>query len=312
MRQILTFLGVLLLLSSCGNRNNGKSSETQTADSIQSIATTGATALNDYAADSTLKADATTGATAVANAPTMNGIIVLMPQNLVTVTLPMSGTITQASLLTGDYVKKGSVIAKMANPEFINLQQTYLDSHAQAEFLEKEYLRQNALSKNEAASKKLAEQSKADYLSMKSRMDGAAAQLTLLGLNTSELLTKGISPYLEVKAPISGFISDMNLNVGKHIAAGEALCDIMDKSNPVLKLTAYEKELSKFKVGDKLLFHVNGMRDSVFHADIISVGQSIDMTNRSLYIYARIRERNDKFSPGMYVTAYMDRTDTAR
>ena len=87
------------------------------------------------------------------------------------------------SLLPGQYVSKNAVIATLENPEFITLQQTYLDSHAQTEYLQAEFERQKNLSAEQAASQKKYQQSKADYLSMKSRQDAAAAQLSLLGIS---------------------------------------------------------------------------------------------------------------------------------
>ena len=48
-------------------------------------------------------------------------------------------TVHATTLLPGDYVKKGSVVVSLENPDFITLQQTYLDAHAQTEYLEAEY-----------------------------------------------------------------------------------------------------------------------------------------------------------------------------
>ena len=76
----------------------------------------------------------------------------------------MGGTVHATTLLPGDYVKKGSVVVSLENPDFITLQQTYLDAHAQTEYLEAEYKRQQRLSEQEAASQKRFQQSKADYL----------------------------------------------------------------------------------------------------------------------------------------------------
>ena len=86
---------------------------------------------------------------------------------MATVSLTMGGVVKSTSLLPGESVGKGTVLATLENPEFITLQQTYLDSHAQAEYLEAEYRRQKALSAEQAASQKKFQQSKADYLSMR-------------------------------------------------------------------------------------------------------------------------------------------------
>ena len=65
--------------------------------------------------------------------------MVVPPQRQATVTLTMGGTVHATTLLPGDYVKKGSVVVSLENPDFITLQQTYLDAHAQTEYLEDVY-----------------------------------------------------------------------------------------------------------------------------------------------------------------------------
>ena len=72
--------------------------------------------------------DAVTSATAVANAPSFNGVIMLPPEKHATVTLMMDGTIQDIHLFPGEYVKKGEVIATLKNPDFNSLQQEYLDA----------------------------------------------------------------------------------------------------------------------------------------------------------------------------------------
>lgn len=247
--------------------------------------------------------NATSGATAAPNRTSFNGILVTTPQNHATVTLTMGGSIRSTSLLPGAYVKKGTVLVTLENPEFITLQQTYLDSHAQYEFLHSEFQRQQTLSREEASSQKRYQQSKAEYLSMRSRMDAAAAQLALLGVDTTSLLKNGIMPYLEIKAPISGYVADVKMNIGKHFSVGEPLCEIVNKSDMMLCLTAYEKDLVHLKIGDRVEFYVNGMDKQTFHGVVAMIGQQVNSENRSIEVYVRIAEQNAQFRPGMYATA---------
>lgn len=108
---------------------------------------------------------------------------------------------------------------------------------------------------------------------MKSRQDAAAAQLSLLGVQTEALLKNGIQPLLEVKAPISGYAANVAMNIGKYINPGEALCELIDKSSPMLCLTTYEKDLADIQVGSPVQFRVNGMGTQTFHGIVISIGQ---------------------------------------
>lgn len=251
--------------------------------------------------------DAASGATSVPNEPTFNGILVLPPQSRATVTLTMGGSIRSTTLLPGAYVKQGTVLATLENPEFIALQQSYLDSHAQYEFLRTEFLRQQTLAREEASSQKHFQQSKAEYLSMRSRMDAAAAQLALLGVDTTRLLTGGIIPYLDIKAPISGYAADVKMNIGRHFDVGEPLCEIVNKSDMMLRLTAYEKDLANLRAGDRVEFRVNGIEGETFHGVITMVGQQVNNENRSIDVYVRIEGQNPQFRPGMYVMARIAR-----
>lgn len=251
--------------------------------------------------------DGLTSATALPNHSSFNGIMVVPPQRQATVTLTMGGTVHATTLLPGDYVKKGSVVVSLENPDFITLQQTYLDAHAQTEYLEAEYKRQQRLSEQEAASRKRFQQSKADYLSMKSRQDAAAAQLAILGVSAGDLLEDGIQPYLEVKAPLSGYVAGLSINLGKYVNAGEPICDVIDKGETLLCLTAYEKDLADLSIGNQVQFRVNGMGKETFHAVLISIGQEVDETSRSLEMYARVKETNPRFRPGMYVSARVEK-----
>lgn len=328
MKKIVIPCSVLLLLSACSGAGNSAptapeaAAETTTATVVSSDSTdmtadttadsaiagapAGAAASSAYAASG--EVDAASGATSVPNETLFNGVLALPPQNRATVTLTLGGSIRSTTLLPGAYVRRGEVLATLENPEFITLQQTYLDSHAQNEYLHTEYVRQLTLSREEASSQKRFEQSKAEYLSMRSRMDAAAAQLALLGIDTAQLLRGGIVPYLEVKAPISGYVADVKMNVGRHFGVGEPLCEIVDKSRMMLRLTAYEKDLAHLNVGDGVEFRVNGFDNKTFRGTVTMIGQQVNSENRSIEVYVRIAAPDPQFRPGMYATARIRRS----
>ncbi len=286
----------LMALAACSMTNNAEKGQGDSQDitARPAITQVAENVPSEPSVDS-VEVDGISSATALPNHSSFNGIMVVPPQRQATVTLTMGGTVHATTLLPGDYVKKGSVVVSLENPDFITLQQTYLDAHAQTEYLEAEYKRQQRLSEQEAASQKRFQQSKADYLSMKSRQDAAAAQLAILGV------------YLEVKAPLSGYVAGLSINLGKYVNAGEPICDVIDKGETLLCLTAYEKDLADLSIGNQVQFRVNGMGKETFHAVLISIGQEVDETSRSLEMYARVKETNPRFRPGMYVSARVEK-----
>lgn len=287
----ITFPLLLLLLAACSSNKDTRPAEEPV------------TAVVEEADTDTVQVDALTSATSKPNQVSFNGTMVIPPQRMATVSLTMGGVVKSISLLPGEAVRQGTVLATLENPDFITLQQTYLDCHAQTEYMKAEYERQQALSAEQAASQKKFQQSKADYLSMKSRMEAAAAQLTLLGIEPEMLLQQGIRLYLPVKAPITGYVADINMNVGKYMHTGDRLCEIVDKSHTLLKLTTYEKDLADMHVGNPVQFRVNGMGKEVFKATLVTIGQKVDEDTRSVEVYARVDTVSSQFRPGMYVTA---------
>lgn len=294
--KLTYILAASLLIAACNNKKH--TTETDEATETPKIEVT------DTTSTATVQeVDGMSGATNVTKEPSFNGIFVVPSQRKATVTLTMGGIIRNTSLMVGQYVKKGTVIATLDNPEFIDLQQNFLDAAARLEYLQKEYIRQKNLAKEEAASQKQFQSTKADYLSGKTKYEGLKAQLSLLGINASRLKAGDIMTRLRITAPISGYVTNTNVNVGKYLNAGEPVCDIIDKSHLLLQLTAYEKDLSKLKVGSEMEFTVNGMPGKVFNAILYSIDQKVDTENRSIKVYAKLKESNSIFRPGMYVSA---------
>ena len=302
MKKIRLFIGIAGLMACTGE-------QPQTTGTAQSVPQATVAEVTPTAQIDTTAVDGTTAATATESVRTssFNGTLEIPPERLATVTLSMGGVVRTLSLLPGSYVAQGTLLATLENPEFIQLQQTYLESRAQLRFLEEEYKRQKALSQAEVASQKRLQQSEADWLTMKSRVEAAAAQLRLLGVDPGHLENSGIEPLLAVKAPIGGYVGAVKVNLGSYLQAGDPLCDLIDKRQVLLRLTAYEKDLAGLEVGAPLRFWVNGLGDETFEATLVAIGQQVDEENRSVELYARVKSQHALFRPGMYVSAFVER-----
>ena len=297
MKSYFVYLTAALMMAACSG-GNSSDVDSQTSDSVDK-----ADSVEIKANADSVGIDGVSSATNVANSPTFNGVIMVSPQQNATVSLTMGGKVHSLKVMPGQAVARGQVIASIDNPEYIDLQQTYLDASAQTEYLEKEYKRQSDLSANDASSQKKMQQSKAEYLSMHSRLSAAASRLKTLGVNPASVKLNGIQPYLLVKAPINGFVTNLNVNLGKYLDAGEPICDVINKSQPLIQLTVYERELNLMRVGRPVEFRVNGMGKKTFNAQIVSIDQSVDAKDYSIKVYAKVMVSNSDFRPGMYIRA---------
>ena len=238
MKRIIIPLTILMLVA-CGKSSAPQQSSTDsTATEAEDTAQLQAPGDMASTPDSQ-KVDAVTSATALPNHTSFNGSLMIPAQHHATVSVTMGGKVHSTSLIPGGYVRRGAVVATLENPAFIDLQKDYLDSYAQLTYLESEYKRQQRLSTQEAASQKRVQEAKANYISMKIRMDASAAQLRNLGLSSRNILSHGIRYYLPVIAPINGYVSHLDINLGKYLHEGDPICEIFDKSYPMLCLTAH-------------------------------------------------------------------------
>src|SRR5690606_19395582 len=82
------------------------------------------------------------------------GTIDVPPQNKASISAYMSGYINKTPLLIGDKVTKGQLLVTLENPEFVELQQQYLEIAEQLNYLKSEYNRQQTLYKENITSEK--------------------------------------------------------------------------------------------------------------------------------------------------------------
>ncbi|MCF0203490.1 MAG: efflux RND transporter periplasmic adaptor subunit [Bacteroidaceae bacterium] len=238
---------------------------------------------------------------------TIGGMVVINPEKLASVTVLMGGTIDKLPIYPGQFVEKGAVIATLSNPEFIELQQNYIEALAQTEYLESEYLRQQKLSDNDAASKKKMQQSKAEYLTMKSRKESTAVRLKQLGINPQTIINNGIVTSISIKSPISGYVADINANLGKYLTVGDCICSIIDNDGLRLLFTIFSKDIPQITNGTKLRVSASAVPNEQFHAVVTSIDPIIDSKTNSLKAYAKLTTNQSRLKMGMYVRAVKER-----
>src|SRR5690606_30984280 len=74
-----------------------------------------------------------------------SGMIDVPPQDKANISTFMDGYITQTPLLVGDKVKKGQLLVTLENPNYVEIQQEYLELSEQLTYLKSEFDRQKTL-----------------------------------------------------------------------------------------------------------------------------------------------------------------------
>lgn len=197
------------------------------------------------------------------------------PENMVTITSSYGGIVKSISVTQGQFVTKGQVIARLEDPKFIDLQQDYLLTKSKLKFSSLDYERQRDLNKDKANSDKVYQQSENEYRTNQILLKSLAEKLKLLGINPQTLSENNISRSVALRSSASGFVSQVYANIGKYISTSESVADIINQSNPKLKLKIYEKDLNRIHLDMRLYAYSNSDTSMKYTCIIKSISPAL-------------------------------------
>lgn len=235
----------------------------------------------------------------------VNGKIDVPPQNLVSISISIGGYLISTKLLPGMFVKKGEVIAVLEDQQYIQLQQDYLTSNIQLDFLEKEFNRQNEMNLSKASSDKIFEKAKADFQSQKVLVQALSEKLKLIGFNPKSLNVNTISKSINIYAPINGFVSKVNVNIGKYITPSDVLFELVNPDDMHLNLTVFEKDLPSISIGNEVLAYTNQSKDKLYKCEIILIGKNINKEG-FVEVHCHFKSFDKDLVPGMFMNAEVE------
>jgi RND family efflux transporter MFP subunit len=234
----------------------------------------------------------------------VSGIVAVAPQNMATVCMPMGGFVKSTTLMPGNSVHKGQMLAILENQEFVDIQQNYLEARNKFEFAEAEYLRHSELYKNDVYSVQNLQQVTSDYKNLKAQVKALEQKLALIGIIPGTLHEDDISSSVAVVSPISGFVKTVNINIGKFVAPADVMFEIINSDKLFLELTLFEKDANKVAVGQKIHFFINNETEQ-HEAVIYQTGKSISQ-EKTYKVYASVPGSCINVLPGMYVNAIIE------
>ena len=230
-----------------------------------------------------------------------NGYTKLPPQNQADVSVHMTGIVKSINVIEGQFVKKGQVLATLESPEFAQLQEAYLTSKSNLEFLKLEYDRQKILSEENVNSKKVFQRTKSDYDIEKTRLASLDRQLSVLNLSKSSATS-----VMSLTAPLSGYVTQVNVKLGSNAEVGKPLFTVVDNSKLHVDLLVYEKDLQKVKEGQNIRFVLTNQDNTEIIGKVFNVSKSFENDTKSVAVHAEMLNPTKSLISGMYVNALID------
>ena len=220
MKNYIILIAFALIIASCGSKETKEvASETSTNENIV-----------EMTRDQIKSAGIVSGKAErkdISSLLKVNGVIDVPPQNMVSISVPLGGYLKSTKLLPGMHVNKGEVIAVMEDQQYIQIQQEYLTAKVNSVFTESEYNRQKELNQSKATSDKMFQKTEAEYKSQQILIKSLYEKLKLIGINPEGLNENSLSRSVNIYAPIDGFVSKVNVNIGKYVSPTDVLFDIV-------------------------------------------------------------------------------------
>lgn len=293
MRYLYFFLWALLLVSACNSKQQASAVAASPEDEV--------TLTDEQVKNAGIE-------TAVVERHLLNselkvhGLVDVPPQNIVSISFPLGGYLKNTQLLPGMHVRKGEVIATMEDQALIQLQQDYLIAKAKLEFIERDFERQKMLNENKVNADKTYQQAQAEYVSQKVLVKGYNEKLRLIGIHPDKLNEDNISRSVPVYSPINGFVSKVNINIGKFVNAADVLFELINPDDIHAVLTVFEKDLGKVKPKQKVRITFVDDPATEYEAEVLLVTKNVD-DNRSALVHCHFENQPKQLLPGMFLNA---------
>lgn len=233
-----------------------------------------------------------------------SGEIDVPPQNIAVISSFAGGYVKSTLLIIGDKVKKRDPLLRIENPEFIHMQQQYLENTEQLSYLKSEYDRQKTMLDENITSQKNYLKAESDYKTALARSNSLKKNLEMLHIDPASVLKGNIVSETTIYSPINGYVTQVLVNTGSYVSPADKIMEIINTEHLHLELKVFEKDLLQLKKGQEILFRVPEASKEYFAGDVHLIGTTIDPKSRTAKVHGHIENEEEvHFSVGMFVEA---------
>lgn len=232
------------------------------------------------------------------------GYIEVPPGQRAAISPYFGGFVKKINVLPGQRVKEGEVILVLQNPAYIEIQQAYLETKEQLQFLKSDAERQKILADENIASRKKFTKVTTDYKVILARYQGLREQIKLMGISFSALDNGKYTSEINILASISGVVSKVNVQLSEFIESGNVMVHLINTDHMHLELDIFESDALKVLEKQKITFRIPETGFESYDGEVFLVGKIIDPTKRTVQVHGHILSNEiPELIPGMFVEA---------
>ena len=204
------------------------------------------------------------------------------------ISVPVQGLINRIYCKPGQMVNKGGLLFDISGNEFVDMQREFAESAAMVKRLKADYERVRDLSDENIGTIKDFIFAESAYNAENAKLNALVIKLQNIGLDVSKIEEGTFYTSYSLKAPIKGYVNQVNTTIGQHVQPQQTIAEIIDTESFQLKLSVFEKDIYKIETGQKVEFFSAGNNTDKNVAKLISVGKSINGNTMSIDCLAEI------------------------
>ena len=219
----------------------------------------------------------------------------LKAERQATVRAEVGGPVLQTFADKGQAVKAGQVLARIDDTA---LRDQYLSSRSAvgtaqeaATVADRNLQRTERLVSAGALADRDLESAKLSATSARSQLEDARARMVLAGKQLDKT---------QIRAPLSGVVSDRPVSAGDVVQPGMGLFTVVDPGSMRLDAAVPADQLSSVHVGAAVFFTVNGYRGRAFEGRIARINPAADPATGQVPVYITIPNANGALVGGLY------------
>jgi len=241
-----------------------------------------------------------------------NGMFAVPPENQADVSAYFAGYVKDINLLPGDAVKKGQTLFTIENPEYVQVQQNFLEAKGRLNYLKSDYDRQKELIADNVTSKKNFLKAESEYTVTLAQYQSLKKRLSLMNINPNTLSGDNIRSVINVPSPLSGYATTINATKGMYLNPSDVAITVTNTDDLHIELKIFEKDLPVVKVGQPINVRLQNDMNTIYEGKVHLVNKTINLQERTVNIHGDLVNDSDAklFAPGMYIDGEILTTTT--
>lgn len=234
-----------------------------------------------------------------------NGSIDVPPESMVSISAPMGGYLKYTRLLPGLKVKKGEVLAIVEDQQFVEMGREYLTTKNKVELNKTDFQKQKELYAQKAISEKAYLEAKSGLEILEINLQSLSEKLKLIGIDANKLSVDKISSKVNILSPIDGYVSKVNVNVGKYLSPNDILFELINPDDIHLNIQIFQRDIPNLAIGQRVITYTNEHPEVKYKADIILIGRGLN-ENKAVDVHCHFEKPDHDLIPGMFMNVEIE------